>query len=258
MHSDTTAGPAPRGGSFPATRLSVVRALGSRDEAVRRPAFAELVDGYWRPSYKYVRVRWRLPSEDAEDLTQEFFTRAFEKRYLEGYDPARARFRTYLRTCLDRFAANRRRADRRLKRGGGAAELSVDFAGAEAEIRLAGSGAGAFAGAAPEADPEAWFHREWRRSLFRAAVAELRELCRGSGKEVRFTVFERYDLRGGDGLTYARLGEELGIPATQVTNHLAWARRELRRIVLERLARVCASEEEMAAEARDLLGGGWG
>lgn len=254
MHSDTTAGPAPRGGSFPATRLSVVRALGSREEAVRRPAFAELVDGYWRPSYTYLRVRWRLPAEDAEDLTQEFFARAFEKRYLEGYDPAKARFRTYLRTCLDRFAANRRRADRRLKRGGGAAVLSVDFAGAEAEVERAG----ALAGAAPGTDPEAWFHREWRRALFRAAVAELRELCRAGGKEVRFTVFERYDLRGGDGLTYARLGEELGIPATQVTNHLAWARRELRRIVLERLSRVCGSEQELAAEARDLLGGAAG
>ena len=249
MHSDTTAGPARPGRSFPATRLSVVRALGSRDEAVRRPAFAELVDGYWRPSYKYLRVRWRLPVEDAEDLTQEFFARAFEKRYLEGYDPGRARFRTYLRTCLDRFAANRRRADRRLKRGGGAAVLPVDFAGAEAELGRVGGGAGT----APETDPEAWFHREWRRSLFRAAVAELRELCRSGGKEVRFSVFERYDLRGGGDLTYARLGEELGIPATQVTNHLAWARRELRRIVLERLARVCGSEEEMAAEARDLL-----
>lgn len=251
MHSDTTAGPAGRGGSFPATRLSVVRALGSREEAVRRPAFGELVEGYWRPSYKYLRVRWRLSAEDAEDLTQEFFTRVFEKRYFDRYDPGKAHFRTYLRTCIDRFAANRRRADRRLKRGGGATPLSVDFAGAEAEVERAGP----LSGTAPETDPEAYFHREWRRALFRDSVAELRELCLSESKEVRFAVFERYDLQGGDGLTYVRLGEELGIPATQVTNHLAWARRELRRIVLDRLARVCGSEEELAAEARDLLGG---
>jgi len=30
------------------------------------------------------------------------------------------------------------------------------------------------------------------------------------------------------------LAEEFGLPVTQVTNHLAWARRELRRLVLER------------------------
>lgn len=241
-----------RGGGFPVTRLSLVRALASREDRVRRPAFDALVAGYWRPSYKYLRVRWRQGSEDAEDLVQEFFTRVLEKRYFEAYDPARARFRTYLRTCLDRFVAKERRAAGRLKRGGGAAVLPLDFAGVERELE-AGSGS---ATAAAETDPESWFHREWRRALFARAVGELRERCRSEGKEVRFTVFERYDLRGGDGLTYARLGEELGIPATQVTNHLAWARRELRRTLLEHLRELCASEEEVAAEARGLLGEG--
>jgi RNA polymerase sigma factor (sigma-70 family) len=239
-----------RGGSFPRTRLSVVRALGSREEAIRLPAFAALVEGYWRPSYKYLRVRWRLPAEDAEDLTQEFFARVLEKRYFDRYEPGRARFRTYLRTCLDRFAANRRRSARRLKRGGAVTTLSLDFAGVEGELERSGGGAAARAAA----DPESYFHREWRRALFHDAVAELRETCAAAGKERRFEVFERYDLRGGEGLTYARLGEELGLPATQVTNHLSWARRELRRILLDRLRRVCGSEEELAAEARDLLG----
>jgi RNA polymerase sigma factor (sigma-70 family) len=238
-----------RDGSFPATRLSVVRALGSREEAVRRPAFAALVEGYWRPSYKYLRVRWRLAAEDAEDLTQEFFARVLEKRYFDRYEPDRARFRTYLRTCLDRFAANRRRSARRLKRGGAATTLSLNFPGVEGELARSGGNAAARA----EADPESYFHREWRRALFHDAVAELRETA-AAGKERRFEVFERYDLQGGEGLTYARLGEELGLPATQVTNHLSWARRELRRILLDRLRRLCGSEEELAAETRDLLG----
>jgi RNA polymerase sigma factor (sigma-70 family) len=255
-------GAADRG--FPATRLSVVRALASRDDAVRRPAFAALADGYWKPSYKYLRMRWRLGAEDAEDLTQSFFAQVLEKRYFDRYDPARARFRTYLRTCLDRFASNRRRAERRLKRGGGEAVVSLDsapgwtpdFAAAERELGRTAP-ADRLADASPEADPEGWFHREWRRALFQRAVMRLRERAAG-GREARFTVFERYDLAGGReaGLTYAALGEELGLPATQVTNHLAWARRELRRVVLELLEELCGSDEEVAAEARDLLEGG--
>lgn len=243
------------GRGFPATRLSVVRALASDEEAVRRPAFAALVDGYWRPSYKYLRMRWRLRPEDAEDLTQEFFTTGLEKRWFDGYEPDRARFRTFLRTCLDRFAGNRRRAAGRLKRGGGEAPLSLDFADAEKELGRA-SAADLAVDRSAEADPEAWFHREWRRALFQRAVERLRERASG-GREIRFAVFERYDLAGGreeEGMTYARLGEELGLPATQVTNHLAWARRELRAIVLELLAELCGSEAEVAAEARDLLG----
>jgi RNA polymerase sigma factor (sigma-70 family) len=254
------------GRGFPATRLSVVRALASREEAVRRPAFAALAEGYWKPTYKYLRVRWRLEAEDAEDLTQAFFAQVLEKRYFDRYDPARARFRTYLRTCLDRFAANRRRAERRLKRGGDRAAVPLDsapgwhpdYAAAEGELGRQGRAVPAdrLADGSPESDPEGWFHREWRRALFQRAVARLRARAAG-GREVRFTIFARYDLDGAreEGLTYAALGEELGLPATQVTNHLAWARRELRKIVLELLEELCGSQEEVVAEARDLLGG---
>lgn len=240
-------------GAFPATRLSVVRALGSPDEGLRRPAFDALVSGYWKPSYKYLRVRWGLGAEDAEDATQEFFARVFEKGYFDRYDPARARFRTYLRTCLDRFAANRRRAESRWKRGGGAVEVPLDFAAAEAEIARAG---GATATASAEADPETWFEREWRRDLFQQAVVALRERCRAENREERFEVFVGYDLQGAPGLTYARLGEELGMSATRVTHCLAWARRELRSLLLERLADLCGGEAEIEAEVRELLGTG--
>jgi hypothetical protein len=41
---------------------------------------------------------------------------------------------------------------------------------------------------------------------------------------------------------------------TQVTNHLAWARRELRRLVLERLRLLAGSDAEFRAEAEDLFG----
>jgi hypothetical protein len=39
-----------------------------------------------------------------------------------------------------------------------------------------------------------------------------------------------------------------------VTNHLAWARREFRRVVLDTLREMTASEDEFRREARDLLG----
>src|SRR6185503_12784959 len=90
---------------------------------------------------------------------------------------------------------------------------------------------------APSADDDGLFRQEWVRALFADAVATLRESCAASGKQTHFVVFERYDLDDAiDGRpTYAQLGADLGIPITQVTNHLAFARRELRRLVLERI-----------------------
>ena len=50
------------------------------------------------------------------------------------------------------------------------------------------------------------------------------------------------------------LAEEFHLPVTQVTNHLAWARRELRRLLLERLHSLSASDAEFRDEAASVLG----
>lgn len=244
--------------TFPATRHSVVAGIASDDREIRRVAFDALISAYWRPVYKYVRIKWGADREDAADLTQEFFARAYEKNTLGRFDPARARFRTFLRVCLDGFVANEHKAAARRKRGGGMAFVPLDFVTAEAELSgLLPSPSVANGGAAiPATDDDAFFRQEWVRTLFADAVAALRESCIAAGKETHFTVFRRYDLEDlpSGRPTYAQLASELGIPVTQVTNYLAFTRRELRRLLLDRLRALCATDEEFRLEARDLLG----
>jgi hypothetical protein len=86
-------------------------------------------------------------------------------------------------------------------------------------------------------------------------VARLRERCAETGRTAPFAVFERYDLDREEGApTYAELGRELGLPVTQVTNHLSAMRREFRRHLLETLRELCASDDEFLQEARLVLG----
>jgi RNA polymerase sigma factor (sigma-70 family) len=234
-------------GAFPPTRESLVRASAGDEGEPRRQAFGALAEGYWRPVYKYLRWHWHADREEAEDLTQGFFARAYEKRFFDRFDPARGRFRTFLRACLDGFVSNERQAASRLKRGGGAPLLSLDVEGAERELAGPAVAAGD--------DVEAWFHREWVRALFARAVSSLERRCREQGRTAAYAVFRRYDLDGDDERpTYEALGREMRIPVTQVTNHLAAMRRDLRREVLDALRELTASEEEFRAEARDLLG----
>jgi len=138
--------------AFPATRHSIVAAMRSTRPDERRSAFDTLVTAYWKPVFKYVRLKWHASPEDAADLTQGFFLRAFEKDFFAGFDPSKARFRTYLRTCLDGFVSNARKADRRLKRGGAVTLVPIDFGEAEREIELQASNA--------IDDFDAYFHRE--------------------------------------------------------------------------------------------------
>jgi RNA polymerase sigma factor (sigma-70 family) len=224
--------------------------LRSGEAALRARSLETLIAAYWKPVYKYVRVRWGRPREEAEDLTQGFFLRAMEKGFFEDYDSEKSRVRTFLRTCVDAYVANEHRAGQRWKRGGGAVQLSMDFPGAEGELAEIPS--------APSDSPEAFFQAEWVRGLFSLALESLRSECEAQGKAVHFRLFERYDLEdpAGDRLTYEALAAELGIPVTAVTNHLAFARREFRRILLEKLREITASDEEFRREARTLLGEG--
>lgn len=235
-------------GAFPSTHRSAVLAVGSDDPAERARSFEALVVAYWKPVYKHVRLRFRRSAEEASDLTQGFFTQALEQRTFAAYDPTRAMFRTYLRVCLERFVAKEHASQTRQKRGGKAALESLDFEAAEREI----------AAAAPPsaANIEATFDREWTRCLLAAAVDALRAACEARGKSLQFRVFERYVLDDDPAArpSYAALGEELGLKVTDVTNYLAFARREFRRIVLEKLRELTATEEEFRAEARAVLG----
>jgi len=239
--------PDPTFSPYPTTRDSLVAAAGAADSVARRAAVDALVRLYWRPAYGRLRLKWRLQPADAEDRVQEFFAGLLDGDFFAGYAPGRGRFRSYLRACLDRFAANAHRNEHRLKRGGGAAHLPVDFAEAERELGLAD----------PSADPDAWFDREWVRGLFSHAVDSLREATRGTSREIRFQVLECYDLHPAEEAarpSYRAIAERFDLPLTQVTNHLAWARRELRRLVLARLAEVTGSDAELREEAEELFG----
>ena len=246
------AAPGGAGGNFPATRWSAIVATSSPDEAERRRALDVILAAYWKPVYKYIRLRWNKSPEDAQDLTQDFFARLLEKNLLQSYDPARSRLRTYLRACVDNLAANRQRDELRQKRGGGALHLSLDFASADGELRFLEPGA------PPEM--EGFFEREWARSVFSAGVERLRAELAARGKSACFHIFERFDLLDampdgpGRRPTYAELAREMELSPTDVTNYLAYARREFRRIVLEFVRQMTASDEEFRREARALLG----
>lgn len=242
----------PSGGDrFPPTRRSVVEAVRSIDAEERERALEALCAAYWKPIYKYIRLRWNRPAEEAQDLTQGFFLELLERDLLEKFDSNKSRLRTYLRVCADSMVINEDKASKRQKRGGTVPHVALDFAGAEEE--LGGTVMDPSAIASPESLEE-FFEKEWVRSLFALAVEDLRQLCVERERERTFHLFEAYDLEGNEKISYDQLSKDYGIAVTDVTNALAWARREFRKIALERLRELCGSEEEFQREARAAFG----
>jgi RNA polymerase sigma factor (sigma-70 family) len=224
---DTSMG-GPAGG-FPSTQVSLIEAAGA---GVSSEALGRVIAVYWKPVYRFLRLKFGRDNEDAKDLTQSFFATALEREFFARFDPAKASFRTYLRMAVERFAANQHAAEHREKRGGG-----VEFEVAGEQEAAAES-------------PEEVFEREWRRQLFALALDDLRARCGQSGKQLQLEIFEAYDLAEERRPSYAELAEQHGIAETTVTNHLAWARRMLRALVAERLSGVTSGEQEMRKEMR--------
>jgi hypothetical protein len=148
---------------------------------------------------------------------------------------------------LDRFIANQRRSAQRLKRGGGYSELPLDFSEAEGELALQKF--------STEAAPDDFFHREWVRSLLAESLEGLRAHYQVNDKQIYFELFQRYNLTDREAKrTYASLAIEFGLTTSDVTNYLAAARREFRKLVLAKLRELSTSDEDFRSEAKSLLG----
>ena len=242
---------AAHGGNFPPTRWSVIEAVRSTDSTERTRALDVLFAAYWKPVYKYVRLKFSKPPDEAQDLTQGFFVELLERDLLSRFDPGKSRLRTYLRLCADSFVLNEIKHAGRQKRGGDAIHLALDFSAAEHELDAQTIDPASIA--SPEKFDE-FFEKEWIRSLFSSAVEDLRRFCKSRGKPCAFSLFESYYLAESD-VSYAQLAERHALASTDVTNQLAWARREFRGLAQQRLRALCSTEDEFVRESKSLFGG---
>ena len=226
---------------FPDTRVSVVKDLSGDDLRARERATAVVIAAYRSPVIAVLQQRWGMQLADAEDLAHDFFAQALARDWLARYDPEKGRFRTFLRTCLTAYAATAHEASMRQKRGGGVRHVPLDDA----------------VPVATDDDTAAIFDREWMRSVLSIALAALHEECIAEDRATTWQVFSEYDVEGAEldeRPTYESLARRIGIPPTQVTNYLNWARRRFRGHVLATVRELTANDAEYRDEVRALIG----
>jgi RNA polymerase sigma-70 factor (ECF subfamily) len=228
---------------FATTRWSLVLAAGKDNSADSRQALVVLCEAYWYPLYAYVRRRG-IDADEAQDLTQEFFTRLLEKEYVRSADPARGKFRSFLLASLNHFLANEWRRERAQKRGGRQTILSLDFA--DGEGRLAREPAHAMT-------PEKIFERRWALTLLAEALTKLREEYAAAGKLPLLEKLQPFLGGEGDAAPYQQIGDELGLSEGAVKVAVHRLRRRCRDILREEIAQTVSGPEEIDQELRDLL-----
>jgi RNA polymerase sigma-70 factor (ECF subfamily) len=239
--------------SFPATRWSLVgRAAGAAKPPVsghsghsgRREALGVLLQRYLPALRAHLLARRRISADRIDDLLQGFVAeKVLERDLLAAADQARGRFRAFLVTALENYAANQVRhesAGCRNPAGSGAGKLlTLDVDGAPDP--------------AARAVPHDGFDVAWAREVLREAVVRTREECLATGRADLWDVLSSRVVAPALGDSqrtgYTELVARHGYATPKhAQNALTTAKRRFEQVLRGVIAEYVLDDEELEAE----------
>jgi len=230
MH--TLAGPS----QFPTTRWTLVVAAGGPERKEARSALVWLCENYWYPLYAYLRRRG-YPADQAQDLTQEFFIRVLEGRYLDRANPEKGRFRSFILTSLKFFVADEEDRYRAHKRGGGLL-VPLEFSSGEERYQRE---------PAHGETPERIFERRWALSVLDRVVDKLRNEFVHHGRPEHFERLKVF-LLGQSDAPYAKLAREMNTSEAALKVAIHRLRKRYRDLFRREIADTVADPAEVESE----------
>ncbi len=228
---------------FATTHWSVILTATRTDTTRAQAALARLCQTYWYPLYAYVRRRG-YDGPDAQDLTQEFFARLLEHKWLAQADRERGRFRTFLLAAMSHFLANEWDKARTQKRGGRVEIVPLQLGSAETRY-----------GAEP-ADPltpEQCFDRRWALALLDEVLNNLRREHIAGGTEQLFDALKPCLIGDRQAQPYTVLGAKLGMSEGAVKVAVHRLRQRYRQLLRDEIANTVASPQQVDEEMHYLF-----
>jgi RNA polymerase sigma-70 factor (ECF subfamily) len=228
-----------KSGLFPTTAWEVLHeAQAGGVEAMNR-----IITTYWRPVFYCIRAAGYCPDQ-AEELTQAFFVRFWQRGMVQAVDRERGRFRGFLRGALSFFLRDQHRLP-----------VQEQF-----ESRLVSVGT-----LMTEDDrswepmvnetPEMAFNRRWARELLNRVKLNLQRLCRNRGQPLWYGIFAATHF-AAERTSQRDLAEKLGVTRDEVRKALArveeWFKVKLHEQVLQEVGSEADIDQEIA-ELLDVL-----
>jgi RNA polymerase sigma-70 factor (ECF subfamily) len=234
--------------AFVTTRWSLILSAGSsnKEEQNTRNALAELCRTYWRPIFSFVCGRG-YSTEDAQDLTQDFFVTILKKNWLQHADRNRGRFRSLLLRSLQNFLTNAAEKTHAHKRGGDVEFISWDDWMAEAPLQLS-----IRVQALDSLPPERIFDLTWATTVVEHAFQRLREECETKDKLWLFQALSSHLTDERDEVSYAKLSDELGMAETAVKKQLHNMRQRYRSLLRDEVSQTVEDPADVDDEIRYL------
>lgn len=243
MNSTGNHAPRAEPGAFVTTQWTqVLQARGDSSEA--KAALSDLCATYYAPAYAFIRQR--APDQDAAcDLTQEFFAGLLARHGIDGADPARGRFRSFLLGAVKHFLADRHDHAHRLKRGAGQPIESIDQ-GTDTSSVLQLSDP-----KAPSPDRE--FDRKWALTLLDRALGALAQEHQAAGKAGQFNALKPWLTGDTENISQADAARQLGLNESAVKVAIHRLRRRFRDIIKNEVRQTLDDRAQMDEELHYLL-----
>ena len=242
----STIGPATAGQNgavaFATTHWSIVLTAQGESPAAEK-ALERLCRVYWWPLFGFVRRQGYSPQE-AQDLTQGFFTSFLDRRDLDAVRREKGRLRSYLLTSLKNFLGSVHRRAMRTKRGGGQPLVSLEelLARERADLEPAHT-----------LSAERIYERCWALTLLEQVLAQLEEDYRLAGKAALFQRLEQ--MLGDDAAPYsqAEIAHELGMTESAVKQAFYRLRQRYGLLVRQEIANTVATPADVEDELRHFI-----
>ena len=214
--------------TFVTTRWTrVLSARGETPDA--QVALGQLCEGYWTPVFRFIR-RCGYGEEAARDLTQGFFAQLLARHGIDGVQPGKGRFRSYLLGAVKHFLADQQDRARAAKRGGGQEPVSLEpvtESHTTDSFQIPDPGASV---------PDSFFDRQWALNVIDRTLTALAAELAAAGKSKHFEALKPW--LGGEAGTppQQEAARQLGLSEGAIKVAIHRLRKRFRELVKEEIA----------------------
>ncbi|MDX1929169.1 MAG: sigma-70 family RNA polymerase sigma factor [Pirellulaceae bacterium] len=228
---------------FNTTQWSVVLRACQSDQELERNSWNELIETYWFPLYAFCR-RQGKSHQDAQDLTQSFFTHLMTAASLDTVSPMKGRFRSFLLASFRNFIANQVRAAMTIQRGGKHQFFSLSADDIEAKFSRV---------CKVDETPERAYDRNWVEALLLRTKSRLAEDYRNANKQQLFELLEPHLMCDENALSRLEIGNQLKMSQPAIAMSIHRMRRRFGDILLSEVSRTVDDPADAEDELRRLM-----
>jgi DNA-directed RNA polymerase specialized sigma24 family protein len=228
--------------AFTTTHWSVVMEAQGQSPAAQE-ALENLCRTYWRPVYSFVR-RQGIRTQDAEDLTQGFFSLLLERRDFDAVRREKGRLRSYLLTSLKHFLASEQRRAMTLKRGKGQRLIPMEELRANERVEM------------EPADPlsaDRLYERRWALTLMDQVLRRLKDEYCKTGNAALFDSLKQLLPDEPGAQSRADIATQLGMTDNALRQAFHRFRHRYQLLLREEISHTVAIASDIEDELRHLI-----